>query len=313
MREELKRCNYIGTPQSLYEFACIAIAEHTTDVTTVKSINALNNRSNVKVLPCIALFEELQLLSVVDKTITASKEGLDIVVLGQAAFLNLLTQKIFTYLIDSGYLNTQAISYKPNKSVSTIKKSGFPLSVAVFRNLLLDIGALKDLGSDIYEIESTYEDFFEKKVAQKHVSITLEQLKKKLERQEHQGRLAEEYVVKYEQKRLLWGKNSVKVKQISDIDVTAGYDIVSFQDNESTCIDRFIEVKSYYKTPSFFWSGNEIDTAKRLGSSYYLYLIDFEKYLLDDYEPFIICNPATVIIQSENWLIEANSIKVTQV
>ena len=120
-------------------------------------------------------------------------------------------------------------------------------------------------------------------------------------------------MVKYEQKRLLWGKNSAKIKQISDIDVTAGYDIVSFQDNESTRVDRFIEVKSYYKTPSFFWSKNEIDTAKRLGLSYYLYLIDMEKYLLDDYEPFIVFNPATEIMKSENWLIEANSIKVTQV
>lgn len=41
-----------------------------------------------------------------------------------------------------------------------------------------------------------------------------------------------------------------------------------------------------------------------MDSNYYLYLVDLNKINASDYVPIIIKNPAVVIMQSSEWLIE---------
>ena len=84
--------------------------------------------------------------------------------------------------------------------------------------------------------------------------------------------------MKYEKKRLgVEGEN--KVKRISEIDVTAGYDIVSANSPNSTVANRFIEVKAVSEN-GFYWSKNEYDIAKLLAADYYLYLVDLSKMMM---------------------------------
>ena len=52
-------------------------------------------------------------------------------------------------------------------------------------------------------------------------------------------------MLSYEVKRLEGHPYLSKIKQISVIDVTAGYDILSYNGVDSEKLDRFIEVKSY--------------------------------------------------------------------
>ena len=102
-------------------------------------------------------------------------------------------------------------------------------------------------------------------------------------------------------------KDCLLYTSISIIDVAAGYDIVSYNNDEAIEHDRFIEVKSYVGSPHFYWSNNEIETAKLYGNKYYIYLIDASKMTDEKYVPDIICNPAEEIIASEKWIMNPTS------
>ena len=141
---------------------------------------------------------------------------------------------------------------------------------------------------------------------------TLEQLKKDLEKKEEAGRLAEEFVLEYERRRLPdIMRDSIKI--ISGIDVNAGYDIVSFNNPNSVAIDRYIEVKAIDCDYGFFWSENEYEMAKLKGASYYLYLVYLSNISCINYEPMIICNPADTIMKSDEWLVETSSYHVRKI
>lgn len=145
----------------------------------------------------------------------------------------------------------------------------------------------------------------------KRKAISLEQLKKRLKSDELAGEKAELFVVKYEKKRLgVEGEN--KVKRISEIDVTAGYDIVSANSPNSTVANRFIEVKAVSEN-GFYWSKNEYDIAKLLAADYYLYLVDLSKIDDDNYEPDIIHNPVQHIMENNLWLVEPQSYHIQKV
>ena len=97
------------------------------------------------------------------------------------------------------------------------------------------------------------------------------------------------------------------MKQISVIDVSAGFDILSYEDETSTAYDKFIEVKSFYGNMHFYWSENEIETAKLYEGRYYIYLIDASRVNVPEYEPIIIKNPAMAILASESWIMSPTS------
>lgn len=101
-------------------------------------------------------------------------------------------------------------------------------------------------------------------------------------------------------------------RRISEVDVTAGYDIISYDSVKSKETDRFIEVKAI-STSGFYWSKNEYETAKLKGETYYLYLVDLHKINQPDYMPEIVQNPAVAIMESEAWLVEAQSYSIRHI
>ncbi|HZS74073.1 MAG TPA: DUF3883 domain-containing protein [Candidatus Nitrosotalea sp.] len=109
------------------------------------------------------------------------------------------------------------------------------------------------------------------------ISKTEEDLYKLLEMQREVGATAEELTLSYERTRLeKLGRVdlALSVQQISKIDVFAGYDVESFDGTESGLVpDRMIEVKgTSTEKPTFYWTENEKNVAKRLGSRYWLYV-----------------------------------------
>lgn len=50
-----------------------------------------------------------------------------------------------------------------------------------------------------------------------------------------------------------------------------------------------------------------------MGDSYYIYLVDDDCISKEGYEPIIICNPAKVIFESEDWLIESDSYRIARI
>jgi len=144
--------------------------------------------------------------------------------------------------------------------------------------------------------------------------LTLEGLKKKLLQQEVAGQIAEEWVVEYEKSRLDGHPLGELIEKISDTDVTAGFDIRSFDSLESAVPSRHIEVKSYHGELEFHWSENEIDAAKRLGTSYWIYLVDRSELGDANYKPIQICDPWSYFFRRKpvGWSSSPTSFKFTK-
>ena len=82
---------------------------------------------------------------------------------------------------------------------------------------------------------------------------------------------------------------------------------MSFDSSNSFNYDRFIEVKAVTNSNSFYWSINELNTAKLKGKQYYIYLVDLQRVSDDTYVPTIINDPASALFDSEEWFIEPQS------
>ena len=125
--------------------------------------------------------------------------------------------------------------------------------------------------------------------------LSLEKFKKIQKQKELMGELAEEFVLKLETKKL---KNTNKYpKQISHVDVAAGYDIVSYNKNGE---EIYIEVKGFQSNYSFHWSENEISVSKNLLDKYYIHCVRFKDNIpIEIYKK--IQNPYEKIIQRSEF------------
>jgi hypothetical protein len=150
------------------------------------------------------------------------------------------------------------------------------------RNLLLLSGAIiKSQLNRFYRIESSFSNYLQKFSKR----ISKDQLLKQLEKQNELGEQAEKYVLEIERKKF----SSVReIRHVALEDNNAGYDIISYIDDDSYDFDKFIEVKCYSDYANrFFISRNEIAQSKKLAKNYFLYLVD-SKF---DSPPIIIQNP----------------------
>lgn len=136
--------------------------------------------------------------------------------------------------------------------------------------------------------------------------ITKEQLDKILKHEEEIGEEAEQKVIEYETKKLIKLGISRTPIQVSQIDVSAGFDILSYF-SASENDNKYIEVKSCDNSMEFYISSNEVDTARLYGDRYYLYLYNrIKKEILE------IQNPWENIFNSDNgnWSIVPQSYKL---
>lgn len=217
-------------------------------------------------------------------------------------------------LFKSEIINSTMFFYDSVQCCYAFKNEFLPLSFSTVRNMLIGQGffvPIRDLNSSKLYISSTYDSLIAEHCRVERRQISLEQLKKQLVDNELAGEKAELFVLDYEKKRI--GKPLCdKIKRISEIDVAAGYDIVSFNFDTSQMPDRFIEVKAISNV-GFYWSKNEYEIAKLKGKSYYLYLVELNKINNLEYSPEIINNPAEIIINSDKWFIEPQGYHIIKV
>ena len=124
--------------------------------------------------------------------------------------------------------------------------------------------------------------------------IGIEELQKQLDKKRLFGEDGEMFVLQFEQNRLTPDKNP---ERISEYWVDAGYDIISYNDVSSIEPDRFIEVKSFAGTPSFYWTRNEMDVARLKKETYFLYLVNRDMMGKNGYSPIIIQDPYNAILK----------------
>ena len=146
-------------------------------------------------------------------------------------------------------------------------------------------------------------------------SKSAEQLAKELAEQSAMGLAAELWVVEYEKRRLSCHPLRRQIRQVSERDVAAGYDIASFSSPESLRHDLFIEVKSFGSAKRFHWSRNEIATARDFGDEYALYLVDRGRVDERDYAPQVILGPTPELFTAADsgWRVEATSFEHVEV
>lgn len=227
------------------------------------------------------------------------------------AIINTFIKDCIETLVEEGIFDSDATSFDPEKGHLSIKRSAFPLAYAAIRNFMTVAGALEKETNGEICVSEDYETDFSSQLRIRKDKFTLEQLRQKQEEQNKRGLEAEIFVLKLERERL--PQKAYKIKRISDFDVSAGYDIVSFSDSDSAVYDRFIEVKCYLGSPHFYWSENEVDVAKRKGERYILCLVDYTRITEEGYEPEYISNPYEVIFNEDKWLVNTASYKVQKI
>lgn len=208
-------------------------------------------------------------------------------------------------LLEENLIDINKVSFNENKMLFSLTKSAFSFDSAIFRNMLITLGYL-NLKNGIYFIDSTDSIDFAHKVVERRKKVSIDQLRKNLEIEQKIGDAGEDFVVRFEKNRLCPEKAQL-VMRISQVDVTAGYDIISVQDNNSVVVDRFIEVKTYIGKKHFHWSTNEIGVAKLRRNLYYLCLVDYNRIDEPGYIPEFIQNPYENVFDSSSWLREPDS------
>ncbi len=169
------------------------------------------------------------------------------------------------------------------------------------RNLLLDLEFLEqDSEKPRYWILPKYlATFFE--VKSKSAS-TADELQGILRAREKLGREAELEILKFELVRLRHNPGLEKrIKHVAAEDVGAGYDILSFTESADRTehSDRLIEVKAVSAVDfKFYWSRNEIETARTRGKNYFLYLLPVARCGFDIQGLRIIRNPFEKVYQN---------------
>jgi len=155
--------------------------------------------------------------------------------------------------------------------------------------------------NNVLLIENKYRNLFENVIKNRNASevwvnnkyrkFSPQILEAILEKRNKNGILAENFALAYEKKINKNHPLRKMIELISRIDISAGFDLVSFACENSRELDKFIEVKAYTQGKKFYWTRNEIDKARIFSDNYFIYLIDIREITKNDYIPTIIRNP----------------------
>lgn len=272
---------------------------------------AMENGITVNCPGAIAFLEYVDLVQINDGLIIPTAELNQYAALKREKITNHIVKLCMTKMIDDGIFDEDSVGFDSEKGQLSIRRSAFPLSYAAIRNFLTSAGALEKEHNGEICVSDSYENDFSLNLRTHRKKFTLEQLLKKQEEQSIRGLEAEEFVLQLERYRL--PNMAYKIKRISDFDVSAGYDIVSYADATSEKYDRFIEVKCYLGKPHFYWSENESDIAQQKGEKYILCLVDYVRIGEPGYQPEFITDPYNVIFSNERWLVNTASYKVQKI
>lgn len=312
MLTELKRCNNVGNYEGLLFLAKILQDKESVNRQEIINRVSLENDISLNSRGAIAFFQYLGYLELEGDMIFPLEKVQGISSLKREEFMACIIKDCIKALSDEGIFDTECTGYDVETGRLSIKRSTFPLTYAAIRNFLTYAGVLEHESGSVIDISVDYEDEFSKLLRTRKEKFSLEQLLERQKKQNERGLEAEEYVLALEQRRL--HTKSRKIKRISDFDVSAGYDILSFANDTSTRFDKFIEVKCYLGTAHFYWSENEVDVARAKGDKYYLCLVDYEKMKSDeDYIPDWIQNPYEVIFSNDQWLVDTASYKIQKI
>lgn len=303
LNERIEKYSEIADIEGLY-FVWQNLAAGVTSMETLIYMRSHHSgKLCVNILPAILLLEEMGYVSITNDVITGfSGSPFD----EKESFATWFSPIMLDFFLKENIISLDTVTYDSNSDKFVLGRNCIKYKFAPYRNLLLSFHLLSRREDGKFIIENADEVITE--VAPNiQTKKTDETLLKELELQREEGQAGEAFVLNYEKERLRNHPLLRKIKQISTVDVSAGYDIVSFNTTESTSLDRFIEVKTYKGKPHFHWSTNEMRIARIRNDHYYLYLVDYNKISNNGYKPFIIKNPIAYLKDNIEWDITPDS------
>jgi len=205
---------------------------------------------------------------------------------------------IKNYIINFSQDSNSVYSFKP--------QNYYNRATSDLRNFLISTQIIKEDNNRYILLDENIYTLFKKKIRSPDV------LKKILEQKEKFGLKAENVVFQYEKNTLKKLDKNLKPIHISQQDVDAGYDILSYEKHKDTFKKIFIEVKGISRSDyRFYLSINESMVAEKYKEDYYLYLIprDFSKPEKFDLTKMIKINNITknVLDNKKEWKISTST------
>jgi hypothetical protein len=307
---KLERLSKIGNRDGiLYVISCLR--KGVTSQQSLKTIaETSRDISSTEIDGIVMLLESMELIGIDNGIINCSDLLINNYEKEEDCIIEWFTLYFIEFVVKENIIEFNSISYEISIDRFVMASSSIKRKHACYRNVLIDLGVITLRPDTRYIINEKLDVFLRKNNSKK---ITEKQLLDSLQKKREEGERGELFVEQYEKKRITKDSLKCNIKRISPFDVAAGFDIVSYNNNDSIVIDRFIEVKTYVGSVHFNWSKNEIEKAKLMGNQYYLYLVDDDCIDKIDYEPMIIQNPAISLIESGEWTMEPESYYVERI
>ncbi|MBH51919.1 MAG: hypothetical protein CL785_02030 [Chloroflexi bacterium] len=215
----------------------------------------------------------------------------------------------FHEYLENFKLSNDLLLYKPSQKSNLLQSE--------IRNFLMTLGIVKHV-PELHGYKINESHLFFQEINHEKRNLSQSELDFILEKKRIIGLSAEKQILKHEKNRLInHPELQTEIKHISQDNVSAGYDILSWEtnDKDQKPIPRYIEVKAVsYNNSKFYWSKNEITTARKNPDNYYLYLLPHlgnKRFDISKLE--IIPNPITNVFEnSKYWNQEIESYQFTK-
>lgn len=311
LNEKLEKRSKIGSPRSIL-FVASWLGRDTTNIETIKQMASNTAAINsLDIEPIVWLFESMGIVKEVRGFVECIPELKKKYNQGENAFTEWFINRFIEFSLNEEIIEIDTITYSIIHDAFIMSATTIKQRHACYRNVLTDYQVITLLPDARYLVNEPLDKAI--KTPTRHRAISEKQLLKNLQEKREQGERGELFVLEYEKRRITNQALHDGIRRISIIDVSSGFDIVSYNGNGSTHIDRYIEVKTYKGSEHFHWSQNEIEKAGLMGDAYYLYLVDDDCIDKEDYEPTIIQNPAQKVLVSEEWLKNPDSFSIEKV
>ncbi len=209
-------------------------------------------------------------------------------------------EKNYTFLIKE-YLSN--FEQNEKNELSFIPENLYNLKSSDLRNFLISLKIIKYKENKYIIIDKKfYSEFVKTKFSPQQLNLLLN--KKSL-----LGLNAEKLILKYEKNKLKKYNKKLTPKHIALEDVSAGYDILSYQIENNLFKKIYIEVKAVSSSDfKFHLSNLEFATSLKYKSSYYLYLlpVDYSNETNFDYDKIIKINNLNKSIFNDHseWFVQ---------
>ena len=183
MQEELRRNNTIGDSQGIIYFAGIVLKSDEIKKSSARQICSFVNDRRINFDSAVAFFEYLGFITNSSNSLIPTEEGRNLyTLLNTEEFEERLCEECLNKIVVNSIVDIDALRFDAKKEKYYILKYGFPIAAAVFRNVLIQLRALKERPDGSLELSERYEALFAKAQKNAKLMLSLESLKKKLKK-----------------------------------------------------------------------------------------------------------------------------------